>query len=100
LFSSFSFSSTDVDPNYDIVITEKVDGDVRVVKYNLHTGTSWVIQNGVFIRLHDDRVLPESTYRVVSTKHEGDWGVVKINLVSGDAWKLTGEIWVTVSGAE
>jgi len=81
---------------YDIVMVEKSGGDWRAVKYNISSGESWYIRNGVFIRLLDDEVLPESRYKVVATKHKGGWGAVKMDIISGNAWKLNGEMFVRV----
>ena len=85
---------------YDIVMVEKSGGDWRAVKYHISSGESWYIRNGVFIRLLDDEVLPESRYKVVATKHKGGWGAVKMDIISGNAWKLKGEMFVRVKGTK
>ena len=82
--------------NFDVVMVEKTNGTWRAIKYNLYTGESWYIRNGVFIRLPDSEVLPKSRYKVVATKHKGGWGAVKMDLVSGNAWWLKGELFVRV----
>lgn len=82
--------------SYDIVMVERTGGDWRAIKYNIESGESWYIRNGVFIYLTDDRVLPKSKYKVLATKHKGGWGAVKLDMNSGDTWKLKGEMWIKV----
>jgi hypothetical protein len=81
---------------YDIVMVEKSGGDWRAIKYNISSGESWYIRNGVFIHLLDDEVLPKSRYKVVATKYKGGWGAVKMDIITGHAWKLKGELFVRV----
>ncbi len=94
LFSGFVYSEEQ--KTYDIVMVERTGGDWRAVKYNIFTGESWYIRNGVFIYLPDNEVLPKSRYKVVATKHKGGWGAVKMDLINGNAWKLKGEMFVRV----
>ena len=96
LCSPFCLAAEEITPKFDIVMVEKTGGDWRAVKYNIYTGESWYIRNGVFIHLPDDQVLPESQYKVVATKHQGGWGAVKMDVMSGNAWKLKGGMWVKV----
>jgi|GEM_PF-4729867 len=81
---------------FDIVMVEKTGGDWRAVKYNIYSGESWYIRNGVFIQLLDNEVLPKSRYKVVATKYKGGWGAVKMDIINGNAWKLKGEMFVRV----
>jgi hypothetical protein len=96
LLLSVSAHAAELEQQFDIVMVERTGGDWRAVKYNIYTGESWYIRNGVFIQLVDNEVLPRSRYKVVATKHRGGWGAVKMDVVTGNAWKLKGEMFVRV----
>lgn len=99
LFSPFTFSDSKESPAYEIVMVERGVGGWRAIRYKPDTGQSWYIRNGLFIELLEQKIIPESKYKILMSTHKKGWGAVRLDTVSGDTWKLKGEMWVKIKEA-
>ncbi len=65
------------------------------VRYNLKTGKSWRLDEGVWVEVTEDGIPPASNYEVVITPLPNDFAAIRYDKASGIAWKMVKGKWVS-----